>query len=290
MATDCINSQTNENIIFNQIPARVDKNTNSVFVCFGMVCQDLHFCGCIFISDMKDPAFLFYSSDFLTGVSDLTFEERGQFITLLCLQHQKGRLTKKMIDLVSSNISNDVLLKFKIDESGLYYNERLEVEAKKREEHANKQRERALSGWENRKKAIINNSHGNATALATAMPLENDNVIENKDLNRCLSSEISEGLNPDFVNYINYTMTRNQPIELLEEYAGKRDCYFQLILNLQAFQKLRKNLKVSDQVVHNHLKEFLRYNAQEKAEPMAWNNLLNLQDHAYKSIRKKINQ
>ena len=31
----------------------------------------------------KDPAFLFYSSDFITGCMGLTMEERGQYITLI---------------------------------------------------------------------------------------------------------------------------------------------------------------------------------------------------------------
>jgi hypothetical protein len=60
----------------------------------------------------KDPAFLFYSSDFLNGVADLTMEERGQFITLLCLQHQKGTLTDKTIRLSLGSVSVDVLSKF----------------------------------------------------------------------------------------------------------------------------------------------------------------------------------
>ena len=40
---------------------------------------------------MKDPAFLFYSSDFLSGTMLMTDEEIGQYIKLLCLQHQKRR-------------------------------------------------------------------------------------------------------------------------------------------------------------------------------------------------------
>ena len=85
----------------------------------------------------KDPAFLMYSSDFLTGVTDLTMEERGQFITLLCLQHQKGHLTKKVMQLQCHGIPTaDVLAKFRIDENGLYYNERVEEERKKRAAHS----------------------------------------------------------------------------------------------------------------------------------------------------------
>ncbi len=126
----------------------------------------------------KDPAFLFYSSDFLTGVSDLTFEERGQYITLLCMQHQKGRLSKKSISIAVPNATADVLAKFTIDENGLYFNDRLEMEAKKRAEHAEKQRQRAISGWEKRKKR---QSRDNTVADAVALPLED--VNENEDRN-----------------------------------------------------------------------------------------------------------
>lgn len=132
----------------------------------------------------KDPAFLFYSSDFLTGVSDLTFEERGQYITLLCLQHQKGRLSEKAIKIAVPNAAADVLAKFQKDEKGLFYNPRLEVEADKRAQHAEKQRLRAKKGWEKRKQG---QSPGYATADATALPLENENVNENKDVNRRFS-------------------------------------------------------------------------------------------------------
>ena len=40
----------------------------------------------------KDPAFLFYSNDFLTGTYTMTDEQVGKYIRLLCLQHQKGEL------------------------------------------------------------------------------------------------------------------------------------------------------------------------------------------------------
>ena len=122
----------------------------------------------------KDPAFLFYSSDFITGVSDLTMEERGQYITLLCLQHQKGRLSGKAVAIAVPNVTADVMAKFKKDDKGLWYNERLEIEAEKRRNHSEKQRQRALDGWDKRKKQ----SHDNTTADAMALPLENENVIE----------------------------------------------------------------------------------------------------------------
>lgn len=122
----------------------------------------------------KDPAFLFYSSDFLAGVSDLTMEERGQYITLLCLQHQKsGRLSRKAVAIAVPNAAADVMAKFKEDENGLLYNERLEKESIKRREHSEKQRQRAVEGWKKRK------AKNDTTAYAAALPLGNENEIEN---------------------------------------------------------------------------------------------------------------
>jgi uncharacterized protein YdaU (DUF1376 family) len=124
----------------------------------------------------KDPAFLFYSSDFLSGVQDLTMDERGQYITLLCLQHQKGHLSEKMIRLSCGNAAADVLAKFRQDENGFYYNERLEVEIEKRKVHSLKQSDRAKEGWKKRKEK------SDAAAYAMAMPLEDENENENKDV------------------------------------------------------------------------------------------------------------
>jgi len=82
---------------------------------------------------MKDPAFLFYSSDFLVGTLTMSFEDRGKYITLLCYQHQNGRLSEETIRLLVGSISDMLRLKFKTDENGLFYNERVEIEIKKRD-------------------------------------------------------------------------------------------------------------------------------------------------------------
>lgn len=137
----------------------------------------------------KDPAFLFYTNDFLSGVQDLTMEERGQYITLLCLQHQKGRLTEKMIRLSCGNAAADVMAKFRQDENGNYYNPRLEIEIKNRAASAEKQRQRAVNGWKKRKKDFDNESDdtestqsgGSAAANATALPLVNVNESVNEN-------------------------------------------------------------------------------------------------------------
>jgi hypothetical protein len=138
---------------------------------------------------MKDPAFLFYSSDFLAGVQDLTMEERGQYITLLCLQHQKGRLTEKMIRLCCGNATADVLAKFQQDEDRLFFNQRLEIEVGKRKAHAEKQRTRAIDGWKKRKNQNCDtDATASTTAYATAMPLVN----VNENINEIIVEDANE--------------------------------------------------------------------------------------------------
>ena len=129
---------------------------------------------------MKDPAFLFYSSDFLTGCTSLTMEERGQYITLLCLEHQLGRLSEKTIRLSVGSVSVDVLSKFKQDENGLLYNERLEIEIEKRSNFIDTRRTNGLKGG--RPKAENKKPNGLANGKPNTKPneklIENENVIE----------------------------------------------------------------------------------------------------------------
>lgn len=150
---------------------------------------------------MKDPAILFYTSDFLNGVTDLTMEERGQYITMLCVQHQKGHLTEKMIRLCVGNATADVLAKFSQDDDGNYFNDRMELEINKRKVHAEKQRDRAIEGWKKRKEEMPRHNHGNATA----MPLENENenVIVSKSVIRKRSAE-EKPTNPFSDSFLQY--------------------------------------------------------------------------------------
>ncbi len=80
----------------------------------------------------KDPAFLFYTSDFLIGTLVMSFEDRGKYITLLSYMHHNGRLNAETIYVLVGEMSDNLKAKFKTDENGLWYNERLEEEMLKR--------------------------------------------------------------------------------------------------------------------------------------------------------------
>jgi hypothetical protein len=85
----------------------------------------------------KDPAFLFYSQDFLVGTYDMTDEQIGRYIKLLCLQHQKGHLKEATMTLImGGELDECIVCKFLKDDKGNYYNEKLEVEAKRRADYA----------------------------------------------------------------------------------------------------------------------------------------------------------
>jgi hypothetical protein len=137
----------------------------------------------------KDPAFLFYSSDFLNGVADLTMEERGQFITLLCLQHQKGTLTDKTIRLSLGSVSVDVLSKFSKDKDGNFFNERLSEEIEKRIQFTESRRNNGSKGGrpKNNTKPLGLAKHN---LMEDVNENENEDIIINKS--KCTFEEVYE--------------------------------------------------------------------------------------------------
>ncbi|HUX57112.1 MAG TPA: hypothetical protein VMV77_09065 [Bacteroidales bacterium] len=80
----------------------------------------------------KDPAFLFYPNDYIGGTMGMTFEEKGAYIELLMTQFNRGHMSGQVIGQVVGQIWVKIQDKFKIDDKGLYYNERLEIEINKR--------------------------------------------------------------------------------------------------------------------------------------------------------------
>lgn len=101
----------------------------------------------------KDPALMLYTSDFLVGVSTMNWEDRGKYITILCTMHQKGRLDEETIRFLVGSISDSVKDKFSIDESGAWYNERLEEEISKRRNFVQSRRDNGSKGGRPRKES-----------------------------------------------------------------------------------------------------------------------------------------
>lgn len=70
----------------------------------------------------KDPAFLFYYDRFLSGTISMTDEEVGQYIRLMCIQANKGHITKKDMLHICRTHDNDVCKKFAPTPDGNFAN------------------------------------------------------------------------------------------------------------------------------------------------------------------------
>lgn len=125
---------------------------------------------------MKDPAFLFYPESFLLGTLIMPFEERGKYITLLCYQHQNGHLSEETIRLLVGTFSDLLKSKFKVDETGLYYNERLDAEIQKRAVFVDSRRENGKLGGRKPKAQGKPNGKANGKAKKN-LPINRDIII-----------------------------------------------------------------------------------------------------------------
>ena len=127
----------------------------------------------------KAPAFQFYADDFLAGTSDMSAEEVGGYIRLLCHQWTKGSIPNdpdragRMATLLGSPSLGYVLAKFSLCDDGMLRNERLEQVRADQDAYKAKQatagRNGALKRWSKWPDDGDPNSDPNGLAIATPM-------------------------------------------------------------------------------------------------------------------------
>lgn len=108
----------------------------------------------------------------------MSMKERGQYITLLCLQCERGHMTEQeMKKAIGGKLSDELKRKFSLDNEGKFYNERMDEEIKKRDAHSKKQRDKINKRWEkNREKNTGSGTPSGNTAVNTVvLPLGNGN-------------------------------------------------------------------------------------------------------------------
>ena len=148
----------------------------------------------------KDPALLIYSADILSEIADLTLEERGQYLTMMLLQHRKGPLTEKLLKLqLGQAPSKDVLSKCAIDEGGNCYMEWVERERDRRKAHSNKQRENVLKRWNKQTKEIPEEYNGNTTVIPLVTVTDTVTKTNTKAKTKTSEAELWPGFD-DFWN------------------------------------------------------------------------------------------
>jgi len=132
----------------------------------------------------KDPAVLFYTSDFLSGTFTMTDDQVGKYIRLLCLQHQKGGLSEKDMLSVCKAYDEQVFDKFE-KEGNTFFNKRMKEESEKRRNFCESRRKSAQT---------TKNQTNNPKAYAKRMENANENINEDVNSNGNTNFGKSENL------------------------------------------------------------------------------------------------
>jgi uncharacterized protein YdaU (DUF1376 family) len=126
----------------------------------------------------KAPAFQLYTDDFLAGTIEMSQEEVGQFIRLLCHQWNRGSIpveTEKQQRLAGGCVSVDVLAKFDHCDDGLLRNKRLEsVRTEKGKFLQSQSAKGKLSAEKRRLEALERKSESNQNSTAVEPVLQPD--------------------------------------------------------------------------------------------------------------------
>jgi uncharacterized protein YdaU (DUF1376 family) len=146
---------------------------------------------------MKDPAFLFYPGDWLSGTIGMTFEEKGAYMELLMAQFSRGHMTDHMCGQVVGHLWGQIKFKFKQDSEGLWFNERLDIEKEKRKNFVNSRKNnvKGSNQYQNNKQSNGHVSGHMTSHMENRNRNRNDNsiIINNESKNQnWFKSQIDE--------------------------------------------------------------------------------------------------
>lgn len=111
-------------------------------------------------SKKRSPAFQFYPQDFLVGTADMSAEEIGGYIRLLCYQWAKGELIDdnrklmQMSGIFDLNTLKIIKMKFIRQENGTIVNLKLKSVAEEQDKYRENQRKKASKRWESKNDAV----------------------------------------------------------------------------------------------------------------------------------------
>jgi uncharacterized protein YdaU (DUF1376 family) len=154
----------------------------------------------------KDPAFLFYSDNFMSGTMFMDNEQVGKYIRLLCAQHLTGHLHEKDMLIICKTKDEQIFDKFVRDENGKYFNPRLELEINKRKAFSDSRSKNRLGKVETSKKHIKKKSK------TSVQHLEDGNGNEIENINTIVIKPFeSENFERAWANWITYRKQIGKP-------------------------------------------------------------------------------
>lgn len=133
----------------------------------------------------KDPAVLFYTSDFLIGTEFMSFEQKGQYIHLLCHQHQSGHIPTDYMARVLGSQENPVWKKFIQDTNGNWINVRMDEESEKRKRFSESRRANVSKRYEDSQ----DSTHVDTSVDTTGVRMVNEDEDVNTNTDNLLKAE-----------------------------------------------------------------------------------------------------
>ena len=161
----------------------------------------------------KDPAFLFYSKDWLEGTAEYSPEEKGVYIDLLCYQHQRGNLPtdlERLSRLVRLNKKDfikiwDIISEKFVKKDEKYINSKLQEVMQERSDKGHKNKIIGTFGYVLKKLTISPKTEKKLREMFNVNDFLNDSewdserctewcknaiaVIEDEDVNKDISKE-----------------------------------------------------------------------------------------------------
>lgn len=137
----------------------------------------------------KDPAVLFYTSDFLSSTITMTMEQKGKYISLLCIQHQQSFLTEEDLDTFLTDKDKRVRDKFIKQSDGTYVNLKLKSESERRKAYTESRR--------NNRSKIKNNlseTYDKLMETGTGTETETRTVTRNETLTKTITDTLNNSI------------------------------------------------------------------------------------------------
>ena len=249
----------------------------------------------------KDPAFLFYSQDWIVGCQTLSMEERGKYITLIANMHQQGRLDEETIRLLVGSVSVRLKSKFRIDEEGFYYNERLEEEVLKRSKFTESRRNNGVLGGRPPSKKITdrfpvakpngkptqNHTENENNVLSNPIVLSSNTVKRETEkkiepttqLQKFIAqklpnvSKLAAQLTEQESNRLIAKYSKDLILEVLQAMENKKDLskkYTSVNLTIQSWIKIRKSKENGNETHQPPKADYSKQAAYYAAQQSAW--------------------
>ncbi len=142
----------------------------------------------------KDPARLWYPSDWVSGVQGMSFEEKGAYMDLLMWQFNHGHMTSHIIGRLVGQHWVNIQDKFLEDENGKWYNKRIDIEKDKRKNFTDSRRNNLKGTNQYTKKPKKESGH--KTSL-----MVNVNTNEDISINKGVKRKLHLFVDSEFYDY-----------------------------------------------------------------------------------------